>query len=298
LAQEGGVTSMDYVIHLLILVCIYLLLAQSFNFPFGVGFLFNLAHVALYAVGAYTTALLSTEAGVGFFGCIIASMTLGGVFSILLGAVSLRLSHEYYAIGTLALNSVVVALLINWKSLTRGVLGVPGIPRRELFGIDYYQNTNFLYLISILVVISFAILYFVFKSPLSRSLKAQAEHEYAALSLGRHTPRIRMWSFMISSLFAALAGSMFAYYINYIDPSSFSLTEMVNIIAMVLIGKPGSFWGVTAATIFLVLLPEPLRFIDIPPSILGPMRQLLYAVLLFIVVYVNRAKIFPVTREV
>lgn len=93
---------MQYFVHLAILVGIYLILAQSFNLTFGLGRLFNLAHVAAYSVGAYTTALLSTEAGCGFFRCLAASTLLSALFAILIGAISLKLSSDYFAIGTLA----------------------------------------------------------------------------------------------------------------------------------------------------------------------------------------------------
>jgi branched-chain amino acid transport system permease protein len=287
---------MDYLVHLAIIVCIYLILAQSFNLTFGLGGLFNLAHVAVYAIGAYTTALLSTELGQGFWVCIAASTSLSALFALIIGAISLKLTHDYFAIGTLAFSAVVSALLINWKSLTRGVLGIPGIPRPELFGIDFYENRNFLVLISIFVVVTFVILHLFFSSRFARRLRMQSEHEPATHALAVSITAIRRDSFIVSSAFAGLAGSFFAYYINYIDPSSFGLHEMVFILSIVIVGRPSSFWGVTLATFFLVLLPEPLRFIDINPSILGPMRQLLYSLILFAVVYWKREKLFPVQR--
>lgn len=289
---------MDYIIHLCILVGMYFILAQSFNLVFGLGTLFNLAHVAIYAIGAYTTALLSTEAGYSPWICIPASCLISSIFALVIAGISLKLSQDYFSIGSLAFSSVVSALLINWKSLTRGVLGIPSIPRPDLFAFDFNENINFLYLTYFLAFITGLIIYFIFKSPYARSLRGQAEHEYAAMALGKNTKRIRTYSFIISSIFAGLAGSLFAYYINYIDPSSFSLVEMVFILTIVIVGKPGSFWGVTAATFFLVLLPEPLRFIEISPSILGPMRQMLYALILFAVVFVNKQKLFPTQRSI
>jgi branched-chain amino acid transport system permease protein len=289
---------MDYFIHLLILVGIYLILAQSFNLAFGLGRLLNLAHIASYAIGAYTTALLSTELSYSFWACVPASMALSGFFALLIGAISLKLSEEYFAIGTLAFSSVVTALLINWKSLTRGVLGVPGIPRPEFWGIDFYENSNFLKLTAVLVAIVLVWNFFAFRSRLARNLRAQAENEFATLALAKNTTGIRNDSFILSSIFAGLAGSLFAYYINYIDPSSFNLSEMIFVLSIVVVGKPGSFWGVILSTFFLVLLPEPLRFIEIRPDILGPMRQLLYAVILFAVVYWKRFTLFPVERRV
>lgn len=288
----------DYGIHLAILIALYLILAQSLNLTFGLGQLFNLAHVASYSIGAYTTALLATECEAPFGVCVIASVLLSGLFAILLGGIALRISNDYFAIGTLAFSSVVSALLINWKSLTKGVLGIPGIPRPELFGIDFYQNSNFLVLIalsSLLVQVAFYIMY---RSPFGRSLRALAEYDRAACALGTDTRLIRNLAFFISSSCAGLAGSFFAYYLNYIDPSSFALGEMVFVLTIVIVGRPGSFWGVIGGTIFLVLLPEPLRFLDINSAYLGPMRQLLHAVILFAVVWWNRSRLFPQRRQV
>jgi branched-chain amino acid transport system permease protein len=288
----------EYYIHLAIMIGIYMIFAQSFNLCFGLGRLFNLAHVASYAVGAYTAALLSTELSGSFLFCILASVCVSGLFAFLVGLISLKLTQDYFAIGTLAFSSIVTALLINWKSLTRGVLGIPGIPRPELGAIDFNENSNFLILTFVLVLFIEVLLYLIFRSRFARNLRCQAEYEYAALALAQNTVWVRNISFFLSSAIAGLAGALFAYYINYIDPSSFMLTEMVFVLTIVVVGKPGSFWGCLVGTIFLVLLPEPLRFIEISPSILGPMRQLMYAVILFGMVYVNRRRLFPVQREV
>lgn len=293
-----GIITSDYGVHLAILISLYLILAQSLNLTLGLGQLFNLAHVASYAVGAYTTALLSTECESSFLVCVTTSVLLSGLFAILLGGIALRLSNDYFAIGTLAFSSVVSALLINWKSLTKGVLGIPGIPRPELLGIDFYQNVNFLTLIGVFAALTQVVLYCLYASPLGRSLRALAEYERAAASLGTDTRLIRNIAFFISSSFAGLAGSFFAYYLNYIDPSSFALGEMVFVLTIVIVGRPGSFAGVIGATFFLVLLPEPLRFLEINSAYLGPTRQLLHAVILFGVVWWNRDRLFPQRRQV
>lgn len=293
-----GFTFNDYHTHLAILIGIYIILAQSLNLTFGLGRLFNLAHVASYALGAYATALLSTEAGSSFFVCITVSMLLSGLFALSLGAIALRLSTDYFAIGTLAFSSVVSALLINWKSLTHGVLGIPGIPRPELWGIDFYNNSNFLDLLLVFAIVSQAIFYVLSAGSFGRTLRALAEYEQAAATLGKDTRLIRNLAFFFSSSAAGLAGSFFAYYLQYIDPSSFSLAEMVFVLTIVIVGRPGSFFGVIAASVFLLLLPEALRRVEINSAYLGPTRQLLYAVILFGVVWWKRETIFPRQRQV
>jgi len=276
----------------------YLILAQGLNLTFGLGRLFNLAHVASFALGAYTTALLAVDTQAGFFKCVLASMLTSGLFAVLLGGIALRLTQDYFAIGTLAFSSVVSSLLINWKSVTRGVLGIPGIPRPEILGFDFYNNTNFLVLIFIAACLVQVFFFILHRGPFGRALRGQAEYDEALQAIGCDTGMVRNMSFLFSSATAGLAGSFFAYYLNYIDPSSFSLAEMVFILTIVVVGRPGALWGVSLGTVFLVLLPEPLRFIEINSAYLGPARQLLQALILFAVVYVNCRNLFPPQREV
>ncbi len=284
--------------HLAILCCLYLTLAQSFNLVFGVGKIFNLSHISAYAVGAYTTALLSTRTGFEVWSCLVCSICIGAVFSVIVSAVSARLKEDYLAIGTLALHSVVIALLTNWKSFTNGVLGIPGIPRPLLFGSELQDSTSFFIFTLSLSLLALGVLICLFRSPFARALRAQAESQIAAQSLGVSLPYCRSIALLASSAIAALSGGIFAYYLNYIDPSSFGLSEMVLILAIVTLGTPGSFRGVIFASLFLVLLPESLRFIDLPSSILGPARQLLYAIVLFFAVYLRREKIFAARRVI
>ena len=288
----------EYYIHLAILVGIYLIFAQSFNFNFGLGKLLNLAHVASYAVGAYTTALMATRLEAGFFQCALASFLLAGLFALLIGAISIKLESEYFLIGSLAFSYIVTAVLVNWKSLTNGVLGIPGIPRPHIGQIDFYNNSNFLILTYALVLLSFGVLYILFNNSFARTLRSQAEFELGAMALGRNTRLAKNLCFFVASSFAGLAGSLFAYYLNYIDPSSFTLSEMVFVLTIVIVGTPGSFWGTALATVFLVLLPEALRYFDLDPQYLGPMRQMLYGLILFVVVYLSRERIFPMERRI
>ena len=288
----------EYGIHLAILCCIYLILAHSFNVSFGLAGLLNLAHIAAYAIGAYTYSILATDYGWRFLASFLLSGVTAAIFSIFVGAIAARLRGDYFALGSLAFYFVVSALILNWRELTRGVLGIAGVPRPELFEIDFYENRNFLLLALGLCGACLACMYFLRVSPFGRLLRAQSENEFAAMALGRDVARARNLSFLVSSAFAGFAGALFASYLNYVDPSSFSLTEMILVLSMVVVGRPGSFWGITFSTIFLVLLPEPLRFLDFPPSALGPLRQIVYSAILVGVVYWRKESLFPRRRVV
>lgn len=301
------------------MILIYGILAQGFNINFGLGRSFNLAHGACFALGAYATALWSTDMyewtrnvlffissdsifeTIFFFICISLSIFLSSFLALILGQISIRLSTDYFAIGTLAFSFVVSALLTNWKSLTRGVLGIPGIPRPTVFGVPSLENSAFLIIVASFFIVFQVVFYVFFKNNFSRKLRAQAEFEPGAFSLAINTRNIRLFGFLFAAAGAGVAGSFFAYYLQYIDPSSFSFLEMVFVLTICVVGRPGSFWGSIFATIFLFLLPEfvsSIEWINERPAILGPMRQLMYSLILYLVVLMNKRKLFPKQREV
>ena len=288
----------QYLIHLLILISLYLILAHGLNITFGLGGMLNLTHIAVFGIGAYATAILSTDYECGPLACFIVSGIVASCCSIALSLISLRLEKDYFAMATLAFAALVSSLLVNWKSLTRGVLGIPGIPRPELFGVPTEENSAFLIFIGISALVVMGFSYAIKYSKLGRQIRAQAESTSIAAASGVNTFKIKTIAFAISSLFAGFAGAWFAYFLGYIDPSSFTLTEMVFVLSIIIVGKPGSFWGITAATFFLLLLPEGLRFVDLDSSILGPGRQLLNAAILYGVLMWNRETLFPYERKV
>lgn len=291
--------SSEYVIHLGILFCLYAILSQGFNIVFGLGGLFNLAHVAFFAVGAYASALLSTDFGWMLLPCLTTSTLLAGLFALLVGEISLVLSKDYFAMGTLSFAAIVSALLTNWKSLTHGVLGIPGIPRPAFLGLDCSIAINFLLLASALCILMQCIAYLFFRSRFARSLRTLALDELSAQALGRNPRALRNFAFFLSACFAGLAGSLFAFYLNFIDPSSFTLSEMVLVLTIAIVAKPGSFWGIfPSALLIVIVIPEALRWCEFPSSILGPLRQLLNALILFVIVYIFRKSLFPQQREV
>jgi len=292
---------MDYFIYLLTLIGIYLILAQSLNLLLGLGGLFSLAHIATYGLGAYAAAILAVEYGVPLWGTLISALGLGMLGSLLIAVTASRLRKEYFAIATLAYHFIVVSLFVNWKSLTHGVLGIPGIPDPEVFGLKLDSPERFCFLVWIVCITCLGILYRYFKGIDARFLRAQAESELFASALGINCASVRLRALLFSGALAGVAGCLFAYFLRFIDPSSFALPEIILIIAMVIVGKPGSFWGCLAGTLMLVVLPEALRFIDYLqrfPSVLGPLRQIIYAIVLFLVVSIFKDKLFKTERRI
>jgi branched-chain amino acid transport system permease protein len=159
----------------LILISLYLILSHGLNITFGLGGMLNLTHIAVFAIGAYATAILSTDYSLGPLPCFVTSSLVAASCSIILSLISLRLEKDYFAMATLAFAALVSSLLVNWKSLTRGVLGIPGIPRPILFGVATEENLQFLWFIAGSALAVMAVSYAIKRSKLGRQIRAQAE---------------------------------------------------------------------------------------------------------------------------
>ncbi len=274
-----------YLIHLLILIGIYLILAISLQVAVGFSGLLNLGHIAFYAIGAYTSALLTLNGFPFWFGFIMAGI-VAMLFGFLLALPTNKLKGDYLALATMGFTFLIYAITLNWTGLTRGPLGLPGIPKPTLAGFTFSSNFSFLILTVVIALISYFIIKRIIKSPFGRVLEAIRDDELATRILGKNTFLVKTYVLGISAFFAGIAGSLYAHYITFIDPSSFVLLQLIPILAIVIIGGLASLEGTVIATIILVLLPEPLRFIGFPSSIVGPARQIMYAlILLLILIY-------------
>jgi branched-chain amino acid transport system permease protein len=277
-----------YFIHLLILVGIYIILAISLQLSVGFSGLLNLGHIAFFAIGAYTSALLLLG-GWPFWVAFLMAGIVAMVFGFLLALPTNKLKGDYLALATLGFSFVVYAVALNWVSLTRGPLGLPGISKPVLFGISFSSNALFLILTLLIAVISYFVIWKITSSPFGKVLEAIRDDDLAAKSLGKDTFKMKIYALGISALFAGIAGSLYASYITFIDPSSFTLLQLIPVLTIVIIGGLASLRGTTIAAVIIVLLPEPLRFIGFPSSVVGPMRQIIYAlILLAILIYKPR----------
>jgi branched-chain amino acid transport system permease protein len=274
-----------YLIHLIILIGIYLILAVSLQLAMGFGGLLNLGHIAFYCIGAYVSALLALHS-FPFWLCFLLAGIIAMIFGFLLSIPTNKLKGDYLALATLGFSFVIYAVTLNWTSLTRGPLGLPGIPKPVLFGISFSSNFSFLILTLVIALISFLIIKKIVSSSFGKALEATRDDELATRVLGKNTFKLKSIALAISAFFAGLAGSLYAHYITFIDPSSFTLLQLIPVLCIVIIGGLASLKGTIIATIILVLLPEPLRFIGFPSSIVGPARQIIYAlILLLILIY-------------
>ncbi len=272
----------NYLIHLGILAAIYSILTISLNWAVGFTGLLNLGHVGFFGIGAYVSALLAIN-GVPVWISIIIGGLAGLIAGFLLSLPTSRLKGDYLALATLGFSFIMGSIARNWTDVTRGALGIPGIPK------IVRGNTEFLVVVLIVAVITYFIFWKLSRSRFGKTCEAVRDDELAARMLGKNTFMTKIMALGISAFFAGIAGGLFAHYITFIDPSIFGIDDLILLFSMLIVGGLASVKGAAFGTIIIFLIPEPLRFIGFPSSVLGPMRAIIYAlILLLILIYKPR----------
>lgn len=271
---------MEYLIHLAIISSIYAILGVSLNLVVGYAGLLSVTHAAFYGLGAYATGILILSYGWGFFASMLAGMVFAGVAAWFIAMISGKFRGDYYALVSFGFNVIVFSVLLNWQSLTRGPLGIPGIPKPVLLGIPLTSNAQFLILSLVALVCVYAVSYGIVSSSFGRALKGIREDEEALRVFGYSVARYKRIIFVIGAMLAAIAGSLFASYISYIDPSTFTLNESIFLLSIIILGGLANLRGSVVGAVFFILLPELLRFVGFPLDIAAQMRQVAYGVML------------------
>jgi len=261
------------------------MLSQSLTLTAGYSGLISLAHAGFYGIGAYTSAILSVNYGFSFLTTLPLAMLISGIIAVLVSVIALRTVDDYFIIITLGIQVVAFSIMNNWMSLTNGPLGIPGIPAISIFGFAFNSKISFLMLTLILTALVFYILRNITKSPFGRILIALSEDEIFTKSLGKKVYRAKVAGFTLGAMFAAIPGALYAHYISYIDPTSFTVNESIFILAIVIIGGMRNLWGSAIAAAVLVILPQALTFIGMPGNIAANMRQIIYGLALVFMMF-------------
>ncbi|MFQ5901306.1 MAG: branched-chain amino acid ABC transporter permease, partial [Thermodesulfobacteriota bacterium] len=267
---------MNYILHLLIMIGIYLILSYGLNLVVGFGGLLSLCHAVFYGIGAYTSTLLMMKVGMSFIPAIFVSMVITGLFALMVGVPALRFRGDSFVLVTLGFQMIVFTVLYNWVDLTRGPYGIPGIPRPVIAGYKFTTLPEYLIIVSASLLLIMGVLSIIYKSPFGLAIKALRDDEMAAEGLGKSPVHIFLYSFIISGVVASIAGGLYATYVTYIDPTSFTLDESIFLLAILLVGGTGNRMGPFVGAVFMILLPEALRFLGLPDTVAPNVRQMIY----------------------
>lgn len=315
---------------------LYVMLALGLNIVVGFAGLLDLGYIAFFAVGAYTTALLSSPhlsnqfetmaawfpegLHAGIWLCIILSAILAAFFGALLGSPTLKLKGDYLAIVTLGFGEIIRIFMNNLDrpyNLTNGAKGIISIDGVKFFGIDLSQehtilgvtlNSAYFYyyvFLAFVLLIIFAS-YRIQNSRMGRAFVAIRENEIAAKAMGINTRNIKLAAFAFGASFGGVSGALFASFQQFVSPESFSLTESILVLAMVVIGGIGHIPGVILGAVVIYNVPELLR------SHIGPLqetlfnhvfidpevaRQLLFALALLLVMLLKSDGLWPAPKH-
>jgi branched-chain amino acid transport system permease protein len=290
-----------YFQHLLVLSGIFIILASSWNLLAGYAGLLNLGHAAFFGLGGYSASLLALNFGISPwiglpFGGIIAS-----IFGCLIAIPSFRMSGPYLAITTIGFSEILRLVAMNWVELTRGSLGLSGIPPltpitfSKNFSIEFVSEQNFYYVVIIFAVLALLLIRKLVTSEFGISIKSMRDDEMGSESIGINTASYKLAVFMISAFLAGFAGALYAHYIRLISPEMISLGETFTMLTMVMVGGLGTIFGPVIGAVFLTFLSEGLRFLE---DYIGlNIRFVVYGILLIVTIIFMRDGILGIFKR-
>ncbi len=247
--------SNDFYLNVAIMVLINMILAVSLHLVLRTGHL-SLASAALMGIGSYTSAILTTRLHLPFILGFLCAGILTAVISLFIGYVVFRLKGVYFVLMTFAMGEVIDLIFLDWQSLTGGANGIVEVPKPSLAGFVFDSKIKFYYLALAVTIASIGLMIRVYRSHHGRAYDAINQAENLAQSSGINTTKYKVQSFVISSFFAGIAGSLFVHYLSLVSPTAFTFWQSVDLVIMNVIVGPNLLVGPIIGAIILVPLPE------------------------------------------
>ncbi len=272
----------SYYLHIAVLSLINALLALGLNFVAGYAGQLSLAQAAFFGIGSYTAALLMINLQMSFWIATLLSIILAVLVAILFGLPTLRLKGPYFVISTLGFGEIVRLVFLNWQSVTRGPNGLTGIPAPDSINIgitvlsfDTKTGAYYLTLVSLLVVLF--IYYNMVHSRIGRSLRAIHSDQIAAEAMGINLTFYKVFAFAWGAALSGLAGALYAGYVRFISPDTFTVGEGINILIMGVLGGMGTITGPILGAVVITFLLETMR-------VFAEYRLVIYGLFMFLMI--------------
>lgn len=284
---------MTFIWSLIALISLFVPGALAYNLVFGKAKILHFGPVGVGLVAvycAYVTFGATGSLGLGLLAGIAGALAL----SFLFARFSLRMDGDAFGLLTLAVHLALYNIVLNWDSVTGGTRGIINIPRFS------FMETPASFALGSLAIVVCAVVCFLLldRSTFGRQLQALSEYEYSAATMGISRTWVHTLAFLIAGVAAAIGNFFYVQYLHLAHPSNYTFPFMVQLVMIVVAGRPGSVLGVTASTALLVGLQEAIRFLPIPADVVGPVRLLVFGGILFAVVCWRRDVLFPQPRRV
>jgi branched-chain amino acid transport system permease protein len=252
-----------------VLVFIFALAVVGLNLLMGFAGQVSLGHAGFLGIGAYSVAIGPVHLGAPSWLCLLGGALLSGAIAFLVGRPILKLKGHYLAVATLGLGLLFAIVLTNEARWTGGPDGM-AVPRLVLFGWSVRGAIAWYWVAGATLVVGFVLALNLMDSPTGRALQAIHDSEIAARVLGVDVARKKVAIFVISAMYASVAGSFLALFNGYITPDAAGFLRSIELVAMVVLGGMGSIVGSLVGAIVLVVLPQALTiFHDYEQALLG-----------------------------
>jgi branched-chain amino acid transport system permease protein len=272
-----------YALSVAAFVGIYVILATSYDLLMGYAGMFSIAHGAFYGVGSYAVALVLLREHVAFVPALIFGFLFTTGVGYLVGWQATRLAGDYLIVASLVFAFIVNALMLNLTDVTRGTMGLPGIPPPEIFGNVLSDPISQVVVIWVTAAICGSVVWRIVHSPYGRVLRSIRDDPAAASASGKYVLQYKRAIFALSAGLAGVAGGLYATYVQFIDPNSFVLDTSFLILIAVILGGRGTFWGPVVGATFVWVLPQAMTFLPLQPDSIGPVEQIAYGVIILLI---------------
>ena len=288
-------SSSNYILRIATTVLLYMILALGLNIVPGFNGLLDLGYVGFYGIGAYTAGLMTIHFNLSFWLIIPLAAMNGAAWGILLGAPTLRLTGDYFAIVTFGFSELVVLVLRNELWLTRGPMGLPGITPPSVFGYVINNDWEYFYLAMFLLAIVVLVVYRLENSRIGRAWFSIRENEIAAQCCGVNLIRYKVTAFAISAAIGGVGGAFYAKWFKFIHPDMFKFWESILVLCLIVLGGLGSILGTMLGAAVLIPLSEILRAV-LPQEFFSG-RYLIYGLILVLMMRWRPAGLLPFVRD-
>jgi branched-chain amino acid transport system permease protein len=290
----------SFFLSVMILIALYSIVTTGLTMLMGYAGQISLGHAAFYGIGAYSAAVATGTYGLPSIFGILAGIAISALVAVLIGIPTLKLKENYLALATLGFGIIIFTLFKEFKTITGGLNGFFGIPSFEIFGWAFNTDIKFYYLAWTLLLLSIFFSGNVIKSRVGRALRSIHGSDIAANSLGVNIQSYKLKVFVLSAVYASIAGSLYAHYVSFINPDLFTAMESISLLIMVVIGGSASIWGGMIGAIIYVWLNEALKD-AVPlllPSVGGEFQIIFFGVLLVAILIYMPQGLAPVLSRV
>lgn len=277
---------------------IFAIIAIGLGLLMGYAGQISLGQAAFYGIGAYTTSVLTATMGWSPWLSLPVAILFPALLAFVMGYTMSRLSGYYLAMATLALGIIVHTLLVEWRGVTKGASGFFGIPQLKLFGNTINQGIPYYFLVWFFVLIVLILSLNIVHSRVGRALRSIHDSEIASSSMGVNTAKYKMQIFILSAMFAGLAGWLFAHMSYSISPSTFTFDASILFLAMVVLGGSGSVWGALIGTLLIRIVGIIVHLLGEQfPFITSDFEHVIYGLILMLVVIFMPRGLFPTVAD-